>query len=254
MDAIEKVVGLLGSYRLVTVTGPDGVGKTRLADEVLKQVAGRFADGVGIVELAAVSEPALVAAAVATALEVRQAAGMSIVDALAERLSRQQLLLVLDNCEHVLGAAAELRAALLVSADDVTILATSREPFGLPEEARYRLPPLALPSQDDSMAQAEAVALFVERARQLNPDFTVDGDPRPLVERLVQRLDGMPLAIELAAARVEALGLNQLLDRLDDRFRLLISANRAAVARQRSLEATVVGWPAHVRPDRRGGE
>jgi predicted ATPase/DNA-binding CsgD family transcriptional regulator len=236
--AVEKVAGLLGGYRLVTVTGPGGVGKTRLADEVLKQVASRFADGVGIVELAAVSEPALVAATVATALEVRQAAGMSIVDALAEHLSRQQLLLVLDNCEQVLDAAAELCAALLVSADDITILATSREPLGLPEEARYRLPPLALRGQHTEV-QAEATTLFVERARQLNADFTIDGDSGAIVARLVQRLDGMPLAIELAAARVEALGLAQLLDRLDDRFRLLVSANRAAAARQRSLEATV---------------
>jgi predicted ATPase/DNA-binding CsgD family transcriptional regulator len=237
-DAIGKVAGLLDRYRLVTVTGPGGVGKTRLADEVLRQVAGRFADGAAIVELAAVSEPALVNATVATALDVHQAAGMSIVDALAERLSRQQLLLVVDNCEHVLDAAAELCEALLVSADDIKILATSREPLGLADEARYRLPPLTLPGAD-SAEGAESVTLFVERARQVDPDFSVEGDESRVLARLVQRLDGMPLAIELAAARVEALGLTQLLDRLDDRSRLLVSANRAAAARQRSLEATV---------------
>ena len=239
--AVGQVAELLGTYRLVTITGPGGVGKTRLADEVLQRVSDRFADGAGIVELAAVAEPALVAATAATALQVHQAAGMSIVDALAERLSRQQLLLVMDNCEHVLDAAAELCAALLGVADDIRILVTSREPLGLPEEARYRLAPLALPDPNapECLAQTEAVTLFAERARQLNPGFVVDGDSGPMVARLVRHLDGMPLAIELAAARVEALGLTQLLDRLDDRFRLLVSANRTAAARQRSLEAAV---------------
>ena len=243
-EAIGRVSGLVGSYRLVTVTGPGGVGKTRLADEVVKQVANRFADGISIVELAAVSESALVPAAVATAVEVHQAAGMSIVDALAEHLSHRQLLLVLDNCEHVLDAAAELCAALLMSVDDIKILATSREPLGLPEEARFRLPPLTLPRQNTSQTKPEAVALFIERA-QLNPFFTVDADSDAIVDQLVHRLDGIPLAIELAAARVEALGLPALLDRLDDRFPLLISANRAAAARQRSLEATV-DWSYHL--------
>ncbi len=237
-DAVAKVSGLLDSYRLVTVTGPGGVGKTRLADAVLRQVADRFADGIAVVELAAVSEPALVNATVATVLEVHQAAGMSVVDALAERLSRQQLLLVLENCEHVLDAAAELCEALLVSADDIKILATSREPLGLADEARYRLPSLTLPGTD-TPERAEAVRLFVERARQVDPDFSVAGDKSLMLARLVRRLDGLPLAIELAAARVEALGLAQLVDRLDDRSQLLASASQAAAARQRSLQATV---------------
>jgi predicted ATPase len=204
-DAVGKVAGLLDSYRLVTVTGPGGVGKIRLADEVLRQVTGRFADGITIVELAALSEPALVDATVATALEVHQAAGMSIVDALAERLSRQQLLLVLDNCEHVLDAAAELCEALLASADDIRILATSREPLGLADEARYRLPPLTLPGAD-TPGSSEAVTLFVERARQLDLEFSVDGDESLILARLVQQLDGLPLAIELAAAGLRPSG------------------------------------------------
>jgi predicted ATPase/DNA-binding CsgD family transcriptional regulator len=239
--AIDKVSAMLAEYRLVTVTGPAGVGKTRLADEVLKRVADRFADGVWVVELTAVQDPALVPAAVATALGLRQAAGVSITDALTARLSRQQLLLVLDNCEHVLDSVAQFCASILVAADDIRLLATSREPLGLPEEARYRLPPLALPDPDapDQPGQAEAVTLFAERARQVDPEFALDGDSSAMVERLVRRLDGMPLAIELAAARVEALALAQLVDRLDDRFRLLVSTNRATVARQRSLEAAV---------------
>jgi predicted ATPase/DNA-binding CsgD family transcriptional regulator len=237
-EAVGKVVGLLKGYRLVTVTGPGGVGKTRLAGEVLQRVTGRFADGVAVVELAAVSEPALVDATVATALDVHQAAGMSIAEALAERLSRQQLLLVLDNCEHVLDAAAQLCEALLVAADDLTILATSREPLGLADEARYRLPPLTLPSTE-APEGAEAVRLFVDRARQADPEFAVEGAKSVLLAGLVRRLDGLPLAIELAAARVEALGLAQLAGRLEDRSRLLVSANRAVTARQRSLEATV---------------
>jgi predicted ATPase/DNA-binding CsgD family transcriptional regulator len=242
-DALEKVAGMLARYRLVTVTGPGGVGKTRLAGEVVKRVAALFADGVCLVELASVQEPALVPAMVATALELRQAAGVSIAEALAERLSRQQVLLVLDNCEHVLDGVAELCSALLLAADDVRVLATSREPLGLPEEARYRLSPLTLPGPDVPIqaGAAEAVALFAERALQVDPGLVLDDESGLLVERLVRRLDGMPLAIELAAARVEALGLAELVDRLDDRFALLVSGHRGVAARQRSLEAAV-GW------------
>jgi predicted ATPase/DNA-binding CsgD family transcriptional regulator len=238
---VEEVAGLLDEYRLLTVTGPGGVGKTRLAGEVARRVAGRFADGVWLVELAAVSEPALVPAAVAVALGVLQAPGMSIVESLAGVLARRQLLLVLDNCEHVLGAAAELCGALLQAADDVRILATSREPVGIAGEARYRVPPLGLPGpgKQAETGGSEAVALFADRARRADPHFVLSGESGPVVARLVARLDGMPLAIELAAARVEALGVTQLLDRLDDRFRLLVGGDRLAAARQRSLAATV---------------
>jgi len=239
--AVNAVAGLLDHYRLVTVTGPGGSGKTRLAGEVAEQVAGRFADGVWLAELAHVEDPALVAAVVAAALGIRDQPGVPAAEALARALARQQLLLVLDNCEHVIGAAASLCAGLLVGADDVRVLATSREPLRVVAEAPYRLGPLALPHPDDvgDVAGCEAVALFADRARRADTRFALDDQTGPLVARLVRRLDGMPLAIELAAARVEALGVAQLLDRLDDRFVLLTAGDRLATARQRSLAATV---------------
>ena len=236
---VDKVVGLLGEYRLVTVTGPGGVGKSRLACEVARRVAGRFADGVWLVELAAVQEPALVPAAVA--LQVHQRPGMSLVEALTGVLARRQLLLALDNCEHVLDAVAELCGRLLLAADDVRVLATSREPVGIAGEARYRLPPLAVPGPDHlaNAGASDAEVLFADRARQADAAFALTGDSTTLVARIVARLDGMPLAIELAAARAEALGLAQLLGRLDHRFALLTGGDRRASARQRSLAATV---------------
>ena len=238
---LDEVAGLLGECRLVTVTGPGGVGKTRLAGEVARRVAGRFADGVWLVELAAVQEPALVPAAVAVALGIHQPPGVSIVEALTGVLARRQLLLVLDNCEHVAVAVAELCGGLLPAADDVRVLATSREPVGIAGEARYRVPPLTLPEpgEQGESAGSEAVALFADRARQVDPHFDLSGEAGPVAARLVARLDGMPLAIELAAARVESLGVAQLLDRLDDRFALLASGDRLAAARHQSLAATV---------------
>ncbi len=240
-EPVREVADLLGKHRLVTVTGPGGSGKTRLAAEVARQVAGRYADGTWLTELAAVADPAQVASVVAAALGVRELPGVPAAVAVAGVLARRQLLLVLDNCEHVIGAAAELCAGLLAAADDVTILATSREPLAVAGEARYRLAPLALPDLDDlaGAAQAEAVALFADRARGADARFVLDEQAVPAVARLVRRLDGMPLAIELAAARVEALGITGLLDRIDDRFVLLASGDRTAPSRQRSLAATV---------------
>jgi predicted ATPase len=226
---------------LVTVTGPGGVGKTRLAGEVARRVAGRFADGVWLAELAGVSEPVLVSAAVAVALGVRQAPGMSALDSVAAVLARRQVLLVLDNCEHVLAAVAELCGALLPVADDARILATSREPVGVAGESRYRLAPLGLPGDPARVGSSEAVTLFADRARQADPHFALDAESAPTVARLVQGLDGMPLAIELAAVRVEALGVAGLADRLHDRFALLAGGDRLAAGRHRSLAATV-GW------------
>jgi predicted ATPase/DNA-binding CsgD family transcriptional regulator/DNA-binding XRE family transcriptional regulator len=239
--ATGQVAGLLEEYRLVTVTGPGGSGKTRLAGEVARQVAGRFADGAWQVELVPAQDPAQVPAVVAAALGVREQPGLPVAEALARALARQQLLLVLDNCEHVIGAAAALCAGLLAACDDVRILATSREPLRVAGEARYRLAPLTVPDLGDlaDAARAEAVALFADRARSADAHFALTGEATVAVARLVAGLDGMPLAIELAAARVEALGVTGLLDRLDQRFALLTGGERLAAGRQRSLAATV---------------
>ncbi len=238
---VAEVARRLGQYRLVTVTGPGGGGKTRLAGEVARHLAGQFADGVWLAELAAVRDPAQVAAAVAAAVGIRDLPSVAAVDAVADALARRQLLLVLDNCEHVIGAAAELCGRLLLGADDVRVLATSREPLRIAGEARYRLGPLSLPDPDNPADPdgSEAVALFADRARLADASFVLSTETGPAVARLVARLDGMPLAIELAAARVDAMGVAQLLDRISDRFTLLEGGDRLAAARQRSLAATV---------------
>jgi len=240
---VAEVAGLLGECRLVTVTGPGGSGKTRLAAEVARRVADRFADGVWLAELGAVRDPSQVPEAVAATLGIGDLPGTSVAETLAAALSQHQhqLLLVLDNCEHVIDAAALLCARLLPACDEVRVLATSREPLYVPGEARYRLAPLALPDPDDpaGAVRAEAVALFADRARGADARFALDDQTGPVVARLVTRLDGMPLAIELAAARIETLGVVQLLDRLDDRFELLTTGDRTAADRQRSLTATV---------------
>ncbi len=237
---LREVAGLLSDHRLVTVTGPGGAGKTRLAVQVARQLADRFADGVWLVELAPVADPDQVAVTVAAALGVREQQGLSMAQALARALARQQVLLLLDNCEHVIDTAAAMCAELLAACDDVRVLATSREPLRVAGEARYRLASLDLPDADDpaEAARAEAVALFADRARDADAHFTLD-DQTPAVARLVTRLDGMPLAIELAAAQVEALGVTGLLSRLDERLALLAGADRLAPSRQRSLAATV---------------
>ncbi len=242
-QATADIAARLAEYRLVTLTGPGGAGKTRLAGEVAKQVAGRFADGVWLAELAAVRDPAQVPAAVAAALGIHDLPVMAAADALAHALARRQLLLVLDNCEQVIGAAAEVCGRLLLGADDVRVLATSRESLRIAGEARYRLGPLTLPAPetpaDQAGEEAEAVTLFADRARRAEPGFILDQQTRKTVAELVARLDGMPLAIELAAARVDALGVTQLLDRIDDRFVLLVDGDRLAEQRQRSLAAAV---------------
>ncbi len=222
---------LLTENRVVTLTGAGGVGKTRLAIQVAAQMASGFGDGVWYVDLAPLTDPELVPVTVARALGLPDQPGRSTMDSLLRFVRDRQLLVVLDNCEHLLDASAELVVALLGAAPGLTLLATSREAIGVAGEVSWRVPSLSL--------DGEAIELFTDRARHARPGFAVSDDNAAAVGEICARLDGVPLAIELAAARVRALSLAEILDSLHDRFRLLTGGARTAVRRQQTLRASV---------------
>jgi predicted ATPase/DNA-binding CsgD family transcriptional regulator len=228
MIDVEK---LLADNRLVTLTGAGGAGKTRLGVEIAARIGAEFGDGVWYVDLAPITDPDLVPVTVAHALGLPDQPGRSTMDTLLRFVRDRQMLVVLDNCEHLLDATAELVVALLGAAPGLTVLATSREPIGVAGEVSWRVPSLSLAD--------EAIELFVDRARRARPDFAVDGDNAAAVGEICRRLDGMPLAIELAAARVRALSVAEILEGLHDRFRLLTGGARTAVRRQQTLRASV---------------
>jgi predicted ATPase/class 3 adenylate cyclase/DNA-binding CsgD family transcriptional regulator len=228
---INDVRQILAGNRLVTLTGAGGVGKTRLAVQVAAQMAGEFADGVWYVDLAPITDPELVPLTVARALGLPDQPGRSTMDSLLRFVCDRQMLVVLDNCEHLLDASAELVVAVLSGAARLTLLATSREAIGVAGEVSWRVPSLSLAD--------EALELFTDRARHARPDFTLTDDTAAAVGEICARLDGVPLAIELAAARVRALSLAEILDSLHDRFRLLTGGARTAVRRQQTLRASV---------------
>ena len=246
---VTELSAFVLSSPLVTVTGPGGVGKTRLAVQVARAVAGEFPDGVHFVDLGSVTDPSRVTAEVAATLGIQQVPGAAPGETLAAALAPQRLLLMLDNCEQVAAAVAGLCAELLAAADDLHILVTSREQLWVDGEVRYRLSPLSLPasSAPAEIERSAAVALLAERAGRAAPGFALTPAVAPLAARIVTRLDGMPLAIELAAARVEALGLPGLADRVDDALGLLESGNSLGAARHRSL-AAVAEWSYRLLP------
>ena len=228
---LTEVRKLLTDDRLVTLTGAGGVGKTRLAVEVASQVAGEYADGVWYVDLAPITDPDVVPVVTARALGLPDQPGRSTMDTLLRFVRDRRLLVVLDNCEHLLDACAALVVALLGKAPGLTVLATSREPIGVSGEVMWRVPSLSVAD--------EAIELFADRARLAQTGFTIGDDNAAVVAEICQRLDGMPLAIELAAARVRALSPAEILDSLHDRFRLLTGGARTAVRRQQTLRASV---------------
>jgi predicted ATPase len=241
---LAELAALLAHTRLLTLTGAGGVGKTRLSLELGRRHEAAYADGALLVELDSLDDGALVPGAVAKALDLQALRGGAMVDALGAELEPLALLLVLDNCEHLIGAAAALVDALLRAAPNVAVLATSREPLRVPGEVVFRVPSLGIPDPDrdeepEVLLGYEAVRLFVARAEAVAPGFSLDAETAPAVARICHRLDGLPLALELAAARADALTPTALADRLDDRFRLLRAGSRTAPTRQQTLEATL---------------
>ena len=231
VDEMSEIARLVDVNRLVTLTGAGGVGKTRLAVNVATDLAGEFGNGAWYVDLAPITDPDVVAVTVARALGLPDQPGRPTMDTLLGFIRDRHMLVVLDNCEHLLDASAALCVSVLGAAPRLTVLATSREPLGVTGEVTWRVPSLSLAD--------EAIELFTDRARRARPDFRVTDDNAAHITEICRRLDGMPLAIELAAARVRALSPAEICDSLHDRFRLLTGGSRTAVRRQQTLRASV---------------
>ncbi len=243
---IEKIKKLLERHRLVTLTGAGGTGKTRLSLQVAADVLEQFDDGAWFVELAPISEPAWIPQTVVRLLSLLAQPGREPLDVLSDYLSDKSLLLILDNCEHLVDACCRFAEAILQAAPSVSIMATSREVLNLAGEQAYRVPSLAAPDINhlpsvEQLTQFEAVHLFIERAMLVSPGFAVTNGNAPAVAQICYRLDGIPLAIELAAARVHSMPLEAIVARLDDRFRLLTGGSRTALPRHQTLRA-MIDW------------
>jgi predicted ATPase/class 3 adenylate cyclase len=241
---LTTVMRLLREHRLVTLTGSGGAGKTRLALQVSAELLGEFGDGVWFADLAPISDPGLVPATVAAAAGIAEIPGRSLAGTLAENLAGRQTLLVIDNCEHLVTAVSDLADHLLRHASGTRILATSREGLNIPGEVVWRVPSLSMPpartaARAESVARFESVQLFRDRAVALQPRFALTDENAGVVAEICRRLDGLPLAIELAAARVKVLSPEDLLRRLEHRFSLLTGGSRTALPRQQTLRATV---------------
>ena len=248
---IAEVKKWLIDYRLVTLTGPGGCGKTRLALQIASDLLPAYEHGVWLVEFAPLSDPALITQAVAAVIGVREYPGVELSQAVFEFLSSRHILLVFDNCEHLITDIARFVDILFRKCPRLTVLTTSREGLGILGEAIWTVPSLSLPIQkpwtDPASAQetvnlylkSESVQLFMARVSAVSPEFTLTVENGAWVAEICRRLDGMPLAIELAAARVRALSVKQIAERLDDRFNLLTAGSRTAPLRQQTLAAAL---------------
>lgn len=246
-DLFERV-----ETRLVTLTGPGGVGKSRLAVRLASDLKDRFQDGAWLVELASVNNPALIAQSAVRMFDLLEEEGQPMMQTLVEYLRTRKLLLILDNCEHLIEDAALFAQSLLRSAPGLRVIATSREPLGIEGEIIWTLPPLSAPDPEEdvtseTLAQYEAVDLFIERASSVRPYFRIDDQNASAVAQVCTRLDGIPLAIELAAARLTSLSVEDVAARLDDRFRLLVG-NRTSLPRQQTLQS-LIDWSYDLLPE-----
>ena len=243
VQELGEIRRLLSESRLVTLTGAGGMGKTRLAIQVAGQLLDAYRNGVWLVELAPITEPNLIPRSVASVLGVREQPGQLLAGALADYIQSRELLLVMDNCEHVIDATARLLEPLLRTCPGLRVLATSREVLGINGEVAWRVRSMLLPDPEvetgESLIAYEAIALFVDRATAAVGLFELSDETARLVAAICQRLDGIPLAIELAAGRLRTLSLEQVADRLADRFRLLTGGSRTAMARQQTLRGAI---------------
>ena len=241
-----EVRRLFGSSRIVTITGPGGAGKTRMGIQVASDLLGEQPDGAWLVELESLQDSALVPQTVARVLGVQEEPGRPLVDTLTASIARKRMLLLIDNCEHVAGSVASTAERLLRECPELRILTTSREPLGVRGELVWRVPMLSVPDirtaavkTKDVVSRFESVRLFVDRAVAAQPSFQLTDKNAPVVAQICHRLDGIPLAIELAAVRVKALPVDKILSRLSDRFQLLTGGSRTALPRQQTLRAAV---------------
>ena len=251
VSEIAEVKALMATERLVSLTGPGGCGKTRLALQVANEMLPELHDNIWLTQFGPLADARLVPQAVALAVGVREQPGRALTETLTNQLADRATLLIFDNCEHLVAACAQLAEALLRACPNLRILATSREPLNVAGETVWLLPPLSVPDRQPwrgpassqgalpAYQQSEAMQLFVDRTTAALPSFRLTAESGPWVAEICRRLEGMPLAIELAAARARALSVRQIAERLEDCFNLLVAGSRTAPPRQQSLEATL---------------